>query len=106
MLSLIQQSRILLILDLILKIIKPSTLFTTYFSTLKNEIVYNPTTFLNENIDNSEKYGLEFKQIINPTKNISFGLSYNFVKAKIGKNSQGLINGKDMPGGTKTNCGN
>ena len=77
---------------------KASTLFTTYFSTLKNEIVYNPTTFLNENIDNSEKYGLEFKQIINPTKNISFGLSYNFVKAKIGKNSQGLINGKDMPG--------
>ena len=75
-----------------------STLFTTYYSDLEDEIVYNPNSFINENIDNSEKYGLEIQHTHKVGNKTVLGINYNFVKAKIGSNAQGFTDGNDMPG--------
>ena len=75
-----------------------STLFTTYYSDLEDEIVYNPNSSLNENIDNSEKYGLEIQHTHMLGTKTSIGINYNFIKARIGRNAQGFIDGNDMPG--------
>lgn len=75
-----------------------STLFTTYYSDLEDEIVYNPNSFINENIDNSEKYGVEIQHTHKVGSKTVLGINYNFVKAKIGSNTQGLTDGNDLPG--------
>ncbi|MDC0128734.1 TonB-dependent receptor [Methylophilaceae bacterium] len=75
-----------------------STLFTTYYSDLEDEIVYNPNSNINENIDNSEKYGLEIQHTHKVGNKTVLGINYNFVKAKIGSNAQGFTDGNDMPG--------
>ena len=70
-----------------------------FYSDLKNEIVFNPTSFKNENIDNSEKYGLEIHDNykFNNRSNIKF--IYKYIEAKIGKDSHAEFqNGKSMPG--------
>ena len=59
-----------------------STLFTTYYSDLEDEIVYNPNSSLNENIDNSEKYGLEIQHTHKVGNKTVLGINYNFVKAR------------------------
>ena len=75
-----------------------STLFTTYYTDLEDEIVYNPNSSINENIDNSEKYGLEIQHTHKVGNKTVLGINYNFVKAKIGSNAQGFTDGNDMPG--------
>tara|TARA_B100000035_G_scaffold151114_1_gene128788 strand:+ start:9557 stop:11506 length:1950 start_codon:yes stop_codon:yes gene_type:complete len=71
---------------------------TSYYSKVEDEIFYNPNSFLNENIDNSKKYGLELQNIIQLNDKLSANLTYNYIKAEIGSNAQGLTNGNDMPG--------
>lgn len=71
---------------------------TSYYSKVEDEIFYNPSSFLNENIDNSKKYGLELQNIIQLNDKLSANLTYNYIKAEIGSNAQGLTNGNDMPG--------
>ena len=75
-----------------------STLFTTYYTDLEDEIVYNPNSFINENIDNSEKYGLEIQHTLKVGNKTVLGINYNFVKANIGSNAQGFTDGNAMPG--------
>ena len=75
-----------------------STLFTTYYSDLENEIVFNPNGFINENIDNTEKYGVEIQHTHKVGSKTVLGINYNFVKAKIGNNAQGFTDGNDLPG--------
>tara|TARA_B100001057_G_scaffold499502_1_gene610419 strand:+ start:2510 stop:4492 length:1983 start_codon:yes stop_codon:yes gene_type:complete len=78
---------------------KQNTLsLTSYYSKVKDEIFYNPNSFLNENIDNSKKYGLELQNNIQLNDKLSANLTYNYVKAEIGNNAQGLTDGNDMPG--------
>ena len=70
-----------------------------FYSGLEDEIVYNTSSSTNENIDNSEKYGLEIHNthIINNKSNIN--LVYKYIEAKIGKDSHTLFqDGKTMPG--------
>lgn len=71
---------------------------TVFYSKIKDEIVYNPNTYRNENIDNSKKYGLEIFNTYNLSEKTNINISYNFVQAKIGSNSQGFTKGKNMPG--------
>ena len=75
-----------------------STLFTTYYTDLEDEIVYNPNSSINENIDNSEKYGLEIQHTHKVGNKTVLGINYNFVKANIGSNAQGFTDGNAMPG--------
>ena len=75
-----------------------STLFTTYYTDLEDEIVYNPNSYINENIDNSEKYGLEIQHTHKVGNKTVLGINYNFVKANIGSNAQGFTDGNAMPG--------
>jgi iron complex outermembrane recepter protein len=70
-----------------------------FYSDLKDEIVYNPTSGKNENIDNSEKYGLEIHDNykFNDRSNINF--IYKYIEAKIGKDSHAEFqDGRSMPG--------
>ena len=79
--------------------VKQNTLsLTSYYSKVEDEIFYNPNSFLNENIDNSKKYGLELQNIFQLNDKLSANLTYNYVKAEIGSNAQGLTDGNDMPG--------
>ena len=71
---------------------------TSYYSKVENELVFNPSTFLNDNIDNSKKYGLELQNTMQLNDKISASITYNYVKAEIGSNAQGLTDGNDMPG--------
>ncbi len=71
---------------------------TSYYSKVEDEIFYNPSSFLNENIDNSKKYGLELQNTMQLNDKLSASLTYNYVKAEIGSNAQGLTDGNDMPG--------
>ena len=75
-----------------------STLFTTYYTDLEDEIVYNPNSYINENIDNSEKYGLEIQHTHKVGNKTVLGINYNFVKANIGSNAQSFTDGNAMPG--------
>ena len=71
---------------------------TSYYSKVEDEIFYNPSSFLNENIDNSKKYGLELQNTMQLNDKLSANLTYNYIKAEIGSNAQGLTDGNDMPG--------
>jgi len=71
---------------------------TLFYSKIKDEIVYNPNSSINENIDNSKKYGLEIFNQLKINDEINVNLAYSFIKAEIGSNSQGFTKGKDMPG--------
>lgn len=71
---------------------------TSYYSKVEDEIFYNPNSFVNENIDNSKKYGLELQNTMQLNDKLSANLTYNYVKAEIGSNAQGLTDGNDMPG--------
>ena len=71
---------------------------TSYYSKVEDEIFYNPNSFVNENIDNSKKYGLELQNTLQLNDKLSASLTYNYVKAEIGSNAQGLTDGNDMPG--------
>ena len=71
---------------------------TSYYSKVENEIFYNPNSFVNENIDNSKKYGLELQNTLQLNDKLSANFTYNYVKAEIGSNAQGLTDGNDMPG--------
>ena len=78
---------------------KQNTLsLTSYYSKVEDEIVFNPNSFVNENIDNSKKYGLELQNTMQLNDKISASLTYNYVKAEIGSNAQGFTDGNDMPG--------
>ncbi len=71
-----------------------------FYSDLNNEIVFNPSTFGNENLDNSKKYGLEVQNEFKFNEKTSAKVLYNFIKAKVGKDGNFLSNykGNDMPG--------
>ena len=71
---------------------------TSYYSKVEDEIFYNPNSFVNENIDNSKKYGLELQNTLQLNDKLSASLTYNYVKAEIGSNAQGFTDGNDMPG--------
>ena len=70
-----------------------------FYSDLKNEIVFNPVTYKNRNIDNSEKYGLEIHDNYTFNNKSNVNVVYKFIEAKIGKDSHAkFIDGKAMPG--------
>ena len=75
-----------------------------FYSDIQNEIICNPNNTdangfcINENIDNSKKYGLEIFNQLKINDEININLAYSFIKAEIGSNSQGFTKGKDMPG--------
>jgi iron complex outermembrane recepter protein len=85
---------------------RTTTSITTYYTSLDDEIVFNPNVpgldpgfnGLNENIDNSEKYGVEIQHTHKVGNKTVLGINYNFAKAKIGRNTQGFTDGNDMPG--------
>lgn len=68
-----------------------------FFSDLKNEIVYNPYSFNNENINNSKKYGVEFFDKYTFSNNLNFSIRYNYIRAVIDNDDQ-FLSGKNLPG--------
>ena len=54
-----------------------------FYSDLKNEIVLDPSTFINQNLDNSKKYGIEVQNEFKFNDQTTAKILYNFIKAKI-----------------------
>ncbi len=73
---------------------------TAFYSDLKNEFVLDNSTFINQNLDNSKKYGIEIQNKFKLNYKTNVNVLYNFIKAKIGKdnNNTKFIDGNDMPG--------
>lgn len=73
---------------------------SAFYIDMKNEIYYSPSNFSNKNLDESHKYGFDIydKYLFNPTFNIA--LNYNYVKAIIDKEADGIsnYNKKELPG--------
>lgn len=67
---------------------------------LKNEIYLTPLTFINTNIDQSHKYGLELQDNWRVRPDLSLSANYTYTRAIIDQenNGGGVYNGKDLPG--------
>ncbi len=67
---------------------------------LKNEIYFNPATFVNTNIDQSHKYGLELQDSwrIRPDLNLRTGYTYTRAIIDQANSGGGAFDGKDLPG--------
>ncbi len=78
---------------------------SVFRSDLKNEIYLEPISYINTNIDESHKYGLEVfdKYLIND--NLYTSANYSYIIAKIDEENEGngSYNGKDLPGVSKHN---
>ena len=67
---------------------------------LKNEIYFNPATFVNTNIDQSHKYGLELQDSwrIRPDLNLRTGYTYTRAIIDHENSGGGAFDGKNLPG--------
>lgn len=73
---------------------------TTFYTDLDNEIVYNPSTFQNENIDRTNKYGYElfFMRKLNDRFDVKFNYSYTIAKILNDTDKTTFPSGKTIPG--------
>lgn len=73
---------------------------TAFHADLKDEIYFNPVTFINTNIDSSHKYGLELQDHFSFTDDLSAGLIYTYTRAIVDKEVVlGFeVKNKDLPG--------
>ncbi|MCE9634020.1 MAG: TonB-dependent receptor [Methylophilales bacterium] len=74
--------------------------FTLFRAELDNEIYFDPVSFINTNIDQSHKYGLEVQDQWQITERLSSALIYTYTRAIMDKASQGAgaFDGKNLPG--------
>ena len=72
---------------------------TTFRANLDKEIYFNSLTFINTNIDQSHKYGLELQDSFKFNDQLSTSLIYNYTRAIIDKENDGAgaFDGKDLP---------
>ncbi|MDA1035192.1 MAG: TonB-dependent receptor [Proteobacteria bacterium] len=73
---------------------------STFYADLDNEIVYNPSTFQNENIDRTNKYGYEvfLMRKLNERFDLKFNYSYTIAKILNDTDSSTFPSGKLLPG--------
>jgi iron complex outermembrane receptor protein len=73
---------------------------STFYADLDNEIVYNPSTSQNENIDRTNKYGYEvfLMRKLNDRFNVKFNYSYTIAKILNDTDSSTFPSGKLLPG--------
>ena len=73
---------------------------STFYADLNNEIVYNPSSFINENIDRTNKYGYEIflMRKLNERFNLKFNYSYTIAKILNDSDSATFPSGKLLPG--------
>ena len=73
---------------------------STFYADLDNEIVYNPSTFQNENIDRTNKYGYEvfLMRKLNDRFNLKINYSYTIAKILNDTDSSTFPSGKLLPG--------
>ena len=72
----------------------------TFYADLDNEIVYNPSTFINENIDRTNKYGYEIflMRKLNENFDVKFNYAYTIAKILNDTDSSTFPSGKLLPG--------
>lgn len=72
---------------------------TVFYADLQNEIYLNPF-FINTNIDDSHKYGLELQDHWRITDRLNASLIYTYTRAIIDRESDlgGALEGKNLPG--------
>lgn len=73
---------------------------SSFYADLDNEIVYNPSTFQNENIDRTNKYGYEvfLMRKLNDRFNVKFNYSYTIAKILNDTDRTTFPSGKLLPG--------
>ncbi|WP_277641826.1 TonB-dependent receptor [Wolinella succinogenes] len=76
---------------------------TFFYTRLRHEIYYNPATWTNTNLDQSEKRGVEISYKTKWLPELSTSIEYAFVQAKILEETQGALSfaGKELPGASK-----
>ncbi len=67
---------------------------TTFYTAMKNEIVYNPMNFANENYDDTQRYGAELSLRWSRSGWGRAGLFYTFTEAEF---DAGVNKGNDLP---------
>ncbi len=76
---------------------------TAFRSNLSDEIVYNPISWTNTNIDKSHKYGFEIQDFFTLTEQLTGSVIYTYTKARIDQfSSYDAANGKLLPGVPKS----
>jgi iron complex outermembrane receptor protein len=67
---------------------------------LDHEIFLKPLTFVNTNLDQTHKYGLELQDTWRATETLTANLNYTWTRALIDRENDGAgaFNGKDLPG--------
>ncbi len=71
---------------------------TSFYSKLNNEIYLNPVTFVNTNIDESHKYGIEVQDFFKISSALNTSIIYNYTRSIIDSEGGGSFNDKDLPG--------
>lgn len=73
---------------------------SAFHSWLRNEIYFDPFNFVNTNIDDSHKYGLELQAQHRFNEQLSGRLNYAYTQAIIDREDSGggAYDGKDLPG--------
>lgn len=74
---------------------------SVFRANLKNEIYFNPATYVNTNIDESHKYGLELQDNWRVGADINLSASYTYTRAIIDHEADGFggtYDGKNLPG--------
>lgn len=73
---------------------------STFYTDLDNEIVFNPSSYTNENIDRTNKYGYEIflMRKLNDHFNLKFNYSYTIAKILNDTDSTTFPSGKLLPG--------
>jgi iron complex outermembrane receptor protein len=66
----------------------------SFFVWTKNEIYFDPLTFVNSNYDKTERWGWELESQVPLTDSVAFFTNYTFIKALFG---DGAYDGQDVP---------
>lgn len=67
---------------------------TAYYMRLEDEIYFNPSSFLNENLDKTERYGFESSVAIKWSENTSTIANYSYTRSRF---RDGAFEGNNVP---------
>lgn len=69
-----------------------------FHAKLKDEIYFQPFTFINTNLDKTHKYGLELQDSWQIAPALALSINYAYTRAQIDREAGGAFDGKELPG--------
>ncbi|MEQ1593238.1 MAG: TonB-dependent receptor [Thiobacillaceae bacterium] len=71
---------------------------SVFRANLKDEIYFQPYTFINTNLDKTHKYGLELQDTWQIAPALAASFNYVYTRALIDQGGTGMFDGKELPG--------